>query len=155
LEFSFIALAAGFCNRGVGIQIIVVHLMTSKSSGRREKLRLAGLIIGLIVGVRHLPFLEAGLVILGSVALAWKRPLIGGIVLIAEGLWPLALLIASPLFPSSEALGLIMIWASMPVIAIVSCFPLLTTGVLFLLSWREGRRGPHEGDIEKRIQPVI
>ena len=82
------------------------------------------------------------MVILGSVAPAWKRPFTGGIVLIAESLWPLALLIASPLLPSSEALGLAMLWGFLLVIAIIYCFPLLASGTPFLLSWKERRKYP-------------
>ena len=124
---------------------------TIKSS-RREKLHLTGLILGLMVGVMYiqrgvapeltaiLVFGGAGLVIFGSVALAWRKPLAGGIVLIVESLWPLAILAASPLFPSSEALGLAMVWGMMPRIALFMCFPLLASGVLFLFSWRKGQK---------------
>lgn len=127
-------------------------LPKTKKSGKLEKFHLAGAIIGLMVGVIYiqrgivpeltaiLTFGGAGLVIFGSVTFAWRKPLGGGIVLIVESLWPLAILAASPLFPISEALGLAMIWGMMPRIALFMCFPLLVSGVLFILSWREMRK---------------
>ena len=128
---------------------------TTVTSSQRQKLCLAGVIVGLMMGIMYmqraitpdlvfnLAFLGAGLVIFGSVALAWKRPLIGSIVLTIESLWPLALLVASPLFFSSEGLGLAMLWGIMPQIALFMCFPLLVSGILFLLSWREGQKQIH------------
>jgi len=125
-------------------------LKSAESMGRHEKLRLAGLITGSMVGILYiqrtgasiagLVFPVAGLVIFSSVALGWRRPLTCGIVLIVESLWPLAILAASPLFPSSEALGLAMLWGLMPAMGTFMCLPLLASGVLFLLLWREERK---------------
>lgn len=109
----------------------------SVNDSKKRKLHIAGLVIGLIVGVLYLPIFGAGLVIIGSVTLAYKKPLIGGILLIIESLWPVYILAASPLFPSSEALGLAMLWGMLPFIGPIFCLPLLASGILFLLSRRE------------------
>ena len=155
MTFRLLILASGvlFVLSGRRLPAMTAEVLpnTVKSS-RREKLHLTGLILGLMVGVMYiqrgvapeltaiLVFGGAGLVIFGSVAVAWRKPLAGGIVLIVESLWPLAILAASPLFPSSEALGLAMVWGMMPRIALFMCFPLLASGVLFLLSWRKGQK---------------
>ncbi len=123
-------------------------LVTSRKS---RNLRLAGLTSGLIAGVMYIQwlrspelisiliFLGVGLVIFGSVALASKIPLAGGILLIIESLWPLFLWASSPLFPSSEALGLAMFFGLMPRILIFLCLPILISGVLFTFLWIERR----------------
>ena len=109
----------------------------SVNDSKKHKLFIAGLISGLISGVLYLPIFGIGLVIIGSVVLAYKKPLIGGILLIVESLWPVVILAASPLFPSSEALGLAMLWGVLPFIVPIFCLPLLASGILFILSWRE------------------
>ena len=122
--------------RFVILLALVMYKMSANDS-KKQKLRMAGLVIGLIGGVLYLPIFGAGLVIFGSAALAYKKPLIGGILLIIESLWPMAILAASPLFPTSEALGLAMLWGALPFIVPIFCLPLLASGILFLLSWRE------------------
>jgi hypothetical protein len=112
----------------------------SANDNKKRRLCIAGLITGLIGGVLYLPIFGVGLVIIGSVVLAYKKPLIGGILLIIESLWPMAILAASPLFPSSEALGLAMLWGALTFIVPIFCLPLLASGILFLLSWRERQR---------------
>ncbi len=91
---------------------------------RRTRLRLVGLIVGLlgagldtfiIWGFAGLgPFgVVIPILILGGIpALAWRKPFIGGILLIVSS------------FPTVPPFGL----------------PLLAAGILFLLSWREGRK---------------
>jgi len=120
-------------------------------SSRYGKLYLAGTIVGLIAGTVYIRriatfelaafalFLGAGLVIFGTVVFARKNPLIGGIVLILESLWPLVLWVLSPLFPSSEALGLAMLIGMMILFSPFLCLPLLASGVCFLLAWRNRR----------------
>ena len=117
----------------------------------RKWLRRAGLIVGLAGATELTLFILATsegrfswfaaptvvilvLPFLVSVAIAWKWPLIGGILLIIGGLfWPVWRLISMP--PMSTPMPL-------PILALVILpvsLPLLATGILFLLSW-EGRR---------------
>lgn len=115
-----------------------------------SRLHISGLIVGLVAGVMYmqyvsasfyyLVFLGASLVIFGSVALAWKRLLIGSLLLIIESLWPLILFAVSPLFPSSESLGLAMFAAVMLILAPFLCIPIMASGILFFLSWKAERR---------------
>lgn len=162
MVFRLLLLASGvlFVLSGRRTQAVTEEAVPKTlTSGRCQKLHLAGMIVGLMVGMIYiqrgvapeligiLTFVGAGLVIFGSVALAWRRPLVGGIVLIVESLWPLVILAAFPLFPSSEALGMAMLWGMMPQIVLFLCFPLLLSGILFILSWREG--GKHTVSMSK------
>jgi len=61
----------------------------------------------------------------GGLAIAWKRSFIGGVVLIIGGLFLAAY---SPAIHVSAAA------------IVVTSLPPVASGVLFLLSWREGRR---------------
>lgn len=117
-----------------------------------SKLHLSAVIVGLMAGFMYtqrysasffyLIFLGAGLIITSSVYLAWKKPFIGGALLIVEGLWPLVLLAVSPLFPNSEALGLAMMWGLMPALAPALCLPLLVSGILFILVAKKDQKLP-------------
>lgn len=113
----------------------------------RKLLRRAGLVVGL-VGVGGLiifafamaeaPFswyalptaAVLGIPFLASVVVAWKWPLIGGILLIVEGLyWAVWRAVTIPPTPYPFLLPLL-VWGILPV-----SLPLLATGILFLLSW--------------------
>jgi len=92
--------------------------------------------------------LGAGLIILVSIAIAWKRPLTGGAVLIVEGLLSIAAIVVAWVSNPAEALGLAtgyyvfgpFVWVFLCLVTAVPCAPLLISGALFILSWREGRR---------------
>jgi len=76
------------------------------------------------------------LIIWASLAIAWKRPFIGGIVLIFEGLFTA---VVYPIMASGN------IEAGVTVLMLlILSLPPLAAGVLFLLSLREGQRHPKE-----------
>jgi len=119
----------------------------------RKRLYWAGLIVGLAGAVLLTLFIFATsegrfswysvptviifvLPFLAMVAVAWKWPLIGGILLIAVGLfWPVWRLTTIP--PTSQPMPL----ATLALVILpVSLLP-LASGILFLLSRRGGYRG--------------
>ena len=135
--------------------------MTTSSNNRQKRLYRAGLIVGLAGAVwlalfglaaAESPFsmyallhiaLVLSLPFLAMVAVAWKWPLIGGILLIAAGLfWAVRWPIAVPPTPLRFLLPMMAI-AILPV-----SLPLLASGILFLLSSkggvkvREGAKSP-------------
>jgi hypothetical protein len=71
-----------------------------------------------------------GLFVLGTVAIAWKWPLIGGILLIVEGLVPMGLLVWSSI-QTHSGFSFLMIFFLIPGI------PNLVSGILFLFLFRE------------------
>ena len=125
--------------------------MATTTNNRRKWLRRAGLIVGLVGAGGLTLFILAttetlftwyavptvlvlGLPFLAMVAVAWKWPLIGGILLIATGLfWTVWRAVTIPPTPYPFLLPLL-VWGILPV-----SLPLLASGILFLLSW-EGRR---------------
>ena len=76
--------------------------------------------------------LGTGLFALGSMAIARKWPLIGGVLLIVEGLVPIGLFVWAGI-QSGHVLGVLLF-------SLIPGLPLLTSGVLYILAWREGRR---------------
>ena len=119
--------------------------MSGTTSGWRKVLRWAGLILALLVAgglslsvwasagkLSPWPFiLVIGLIVIGSVATAWKWELTGGILLIAEGLFTFTQFRASGTFPTPTFGGLLF----------------LVAGFLFLASWWIGRRtSKNKGD---------
>ena len=77
--------------------------------------------------------IACGLLILGSVFVAWKRPGIGGVILIASNI--LVSVVHSALAMRMEFGGLGMLFFEIPAITL-----LLVSGVLFLLSWWRGQK---------------
>ena len=123
------------------------------NANRRKWLRRLGLILGLIwagwftflflvlfgIGIQgDFPYLLVllgdwrswwlvavpGVISFGSVVIAWKWERIGGAILVILGL----VLICS------------LVVFSIKLILLAAGFPLLVSGVLFILSWREGRK---------------
>ena len=122
--------------------------MTTPSSNRQKKLYRAGLIVGLAGAIELTLFIFATsegrfswysvptvilfvLPLLAIMVIAWKWPLIGGILLIIGGLfWPVWRLTTMP--PTSQPMPL----ATLALVILpVSLLP-LASGILFLLSWR-------------------
>jgi len=126
--------------------------MSTTNSRRRERLRGAGLILGIIEAVvlgifglslgslaealsasmtltYWLIVLAPVLFVSGSLFVASKWPLIGGVLFIVFGLLP--------------TIALIGIFGTSILLLFVSLL-LLAPGVLFLLSWREGRKDAKE-----------
>ena len=117
----------------------------------RKWLRRAGLIVGLAGAVWLTLFIFAVsegrfswysvptvivfvLPFLAIIAIAWKWSLIGGILLIAGGLfWPVWRLTTMP--PTTQPMPL----PTLALVLLPVSLPLLASGILFLLS-REGRR---------------
>ena len=125
--------------------------MTTSSNNRRKRLYRAGLFVGLAGAIELTLFIFAisegrfswysvptvivvVLPFLAMVAVAWKWPLIGGILLIAAGLfWPVWRLITLP--PTTQPMPL----PTLALVLLPVSLPLLATGILFLLS-RKGRK---------------
>lgn len=126
--------------------------MSTTNSKRRKWLRLVGLILGIIGAgglalivwvvlafswgrivepIHWLYVLVSGLIIIGSVAVAWKWELIGGVALIVEGLPPIVI---GTLWVTQYGLFALFLLV-LPV-----GLPLLICGILFTLSWREGQK---------------
>ena len=119
--------------------------MSGTTSGWRKMLRWAGLVLALLVAgglslsvwespgkLSPWPFiLVIGLIVIGSVAIAWKWELAGGILLIAEGLF--------------KPVGSTDTFLTFPPIFGVLLF--LVAGFLFLASWWiERRTSKNKGD---------
>lgn len=128
-------------------------------SGWWKQLRLAGLILGLIlggllwlgvallmIGMSGMPtdpiglsleewigIIVPGVIIIGSVAIAWKWELIGAIILITEGAFWLIL----KLTPIAYDLSYLPPWIAVLFVIISTSFSsiLLVPGILFLVSW--------------------
>ncbi|MBA7477734.1 hypothetical protein ES707_13148 [subsurface metagenome] len=126
------------------------------NSGRRRWLRRVGLIIGLVWAVLWTIFLGAsalshgfgpitsealvasvvlasGVLILWlSIVIAWKRELVGGILLIVAGL---LVIIGYPVGAAGriDPVGIVLV-------VVIMGLPPVVAGLLFLLSWREERR---------------
>ena len=121
--------------------------MATSSNNRQKRLYRAGLIVGLAGAVwlalfalatAESPFtvLVLSLPFLAMVVVAWKWPVIGGILLIAAGLfWAVWRPIAMPPTPLRLLLPIL------PIAILPVSLPLLATGILFLLS----RRGEYRG----------
>jgi len=83
-----------------------------------------------------------GLIIIASVVLAWKKPPIGGVVLIASGfLAIIASIIIFVVTPGSGVLGELMSFAFI-YIALPLSLPLLVAGSFFFLSWKRIAAAP-------------
>ena len=122
--------------------------MATTSDNRQKWLRRAGLIVGLAgaLGLTLLIFVTNGegfnsysvsfviveaLPLLIMVVIAWKWSLVGGILLIAGGLfWPVARLTATLL----ETLPQPSLTLATVILPVTVSLPYLTTGILFLLS---------------------
>ena len=78
-----------------------------------------------------------GPLVFGNVVVARKWPLVGGVLLILEGSLLLVPLVIG--FQLSASLPLLLSYG-------VVALPLLASGVLFLLSWREWRKSPKISD---------
>ena len=115
----------------------------SKNLSKRGLLAWIGLIIGLVAAGLSLSFTiplsteEWFFTVLipipwAGVALAWKRPFIGGVVLIVAGLSMILLPLAFRNL-SEELFA----WGWLAIILLVGQ-PLLAAGVLLILSWRRG-----------------
>ena len=129
-----------------------MSINNSKNLSKRGLLAWTGLIIGLVAAGLSLSFTiplsteEWFFVVLipipwAGVALAWKRPFIGGAVLIVSGL----LMILLPLVFRNLSEELF-VWGWLAVIFLVGQ-PLVASGILLILSWKEGRRPPDNGDV--------
>ena len=126
--------------------------MSTANLKRRMRLRMTGLIIGfvgvslctygLLAGVLFGPgnllsilgtVVAPGLFLFGSLAIAWKWERIGSVLLILEGLVPIgfSLWLIGVFGSSSLTLGLRSFFIGLP---------LPVSGILLLLSWREGRK---------------
>jgi hypothetical protein len=123
--------------------------VATSSSNRQKGLRWAGLIVGLAwVGWMLFAFLASckqgfeeshlfNLVLLYilpflvMVAVAWKWPLIGGILLIAVGLFWLVFVLIMEIGSSMTLRDLLRMLAGVP---LAWSLPMLVSGVLFLLS---------------------
>ncbi len=118
---------------------------------RRDPLRSIALVSG-VIGVGALTFfmylifafpqgritdpmgwlvvIGTGLFTLGSIAIAWKWPLIGGILVIIEGLLPVALLVWSTIQAHS-------VFSFLVIFFLIPGLPSLASGALFLFLFRE------------------
>jgi len=126
--------------------------MVAIKGNRQKWLRRIGLIIGLLVAVWWvsfgivlgidvgLDFLETllhtalpGLIVLVSIAIARKWEPVGGVLLIVEGL--IVSIAYSVIFGHCPQMNVVLVIFTMSL-------PLLASGVLFILSWRESRKPP-------------
>ncbi|MFC2012130.1 hypothetical protein ACFLVU_03255 [Chloroflexota bacterium] len=124
--------------------------------GKYGKLRIAGLVLGLIadilitclfgfVGCVSLPDYSALILFIvvpvpllfGSLAAAWNWPLPGGIAIILEGLYILAIWLA--VFTPTWSPGLTIY------VLVFFCLPLFASGTLFICAWSQIRRA-HKTD---------
>mgnify|MGYP002396336041 CR=1 FL=1 len=71
-----------------------------------------------------------GLFALGSIAVAWKWPLIGGILLILEGVGPMGLIVWSAIQTHS-------VFSFFTLFFLIPGLPSLASGAIFLFLWRE------------------
>lgn len=115
-----------------------------KYSKKQARLKLAALVIGLL-GVVLFSFAALGAIFSGelhillyialpacALFIAMRRQLIGGLVLIAFGLYMTGLMLHS-IIVYGEMVELVII------IYFIFGFPILVSGILFLLTWKEGR----------------
>ena len=125
--------------------------MATSINKRQKRLYRAGLIVGLAGAIELTLFIFATsegrfswysvptvilivLPFLAMVAVAWKWPLIGGILLIAACLfWPVWRLTTIP--PMTQPMPL----PTLALVLLPVSLPLLACGILFLLSWKAER----------------
>jgi hypothetical protein len=87
------------------------------------------------LGAKSWLTIPLGLFVLGSLLIARKWPLIGGVLLLLVGSLPIGLLVI--ISQHGFTYSWFLFW-------LIPTLPLLASGILFLLSWREGRRPSKE-----------